>query len=96
MGKDRALVVLTERGRDVLERNRWSSVHREELQWASVEREFGNRRDVNDERSRPHEPKARQEFYAGVRSARHTPFRRPPAARADARRTGPSRLPQGG
>ena len=32
IGNDRALVVLTERGRDVLERNRWSSVHREELQ----------------------------------------------------------------
>ena len=31
IGNDRALVVLTERGRDVLERNRWSSVHREEL-----------------------------------------------------------------
>ena len=31
IGEDRALVVLTERGRDVLERNRWSTVHREEL-----------------------------------------------------------------
>ena len=35
IGNDRALVVLTERGRDVLERNRWSSVHREELKWAA-------------------------------------------------------------
>jgi DNA-binding PadR family transcriptional regulator len=39
IGNDRALVVLTERGRDVLERNRWSSVHREELKWAAVSRE---------------------------------------------------------
>ena len=30
IGNDRALVVLTERGRDVLERNRWSNVHRED------------------------------------------------------------------
>ena len=42
-GNDRALVVLTERGRDVLEHNRRSSVHREELNWAAVEREFDNR-----------------------------------------------------
>jgi len=59
IGNDRALVVLTERGRDVLERNRWSSVHREELKWAAVEREFDHRRDVDDERSRPQEPKGR-------------------------------------
>lgn len=74
IGDDRALVVLTERGRDVLERNRWSSVHREELRWEALEREFGNRRDVGDERSRPQEPKPRQEFYAGVRSGRSTRF----------------------
>ena len=74
IGDDRALVVLTERGRDVLERNRWSSVHREELRWEAVEREFGDRRDVDDERGRPQEPKARQEFYAGIRSVRHTRF----------------------
>jgi hypothetical protein len=49
---DRALVVLTERGQDVLERNRWSNVQRETLRLAGVE----------------------QEFYAGVRSARHTRF----------------------
>ena len=73
-GDDRALVVLTERGRDVLERNRWSSVHREELRWEAVEREFGDGRDVDDERSSPHEPKARQEFYAGVRSGSSTRF----------------------
>ena len=30
--------MLTERGRDVLERNRWSSVHREELRLAGVEK----------------------------------------------------------
>ena len=66
--------MLTERGRDVLERNRWSSVHREELKWAAVEREFDNRRDVDDERSRPQEPKGRQEFHVGIRSARHTRF----------------------
>ncbi len=30
IGNDRALVVLTERGRDVLERNRWSNVQRED------------------------------------------------------------------
>ena len=73
-GNDRALVVLTERGRYVLERNRWSSVHREELKWAAVEREFDNRRDVDDERTRPPEPKGRQEFHVGIRSARHTRF----------------------
>jgi hypothetical protein len=74
IGADRALVALTDRGRDVLERNRWSSVHREELRWEAIEREFGNRRDPDDEPSRPHEPKARQEFYAGVRSGRSTRF----------------------
>jgi hypothetical protein len=74
IGEDRALVVLTERGRDVLERHRWSSVHREELRWAAVEKEFGDERGVGDERSRPHEPKPRQEFYAGIRSVRHTRF----------------------
>jgi hypothetical protein len=74
IGEDRALVVLTERGRDVLERNRWSSVHAEELRWESIDREFRNYRDVDDERGRPQEPKARQEFYAGIRSVRHTRF----------------------
>jgi hypothetical protein len=74
IGEGRALVVLTERGRDVLERNRWSNVHREELQWASFEKEFGDDRGGGDERSRPQEPKARQEFYAGIRSVRHTRF----------------------
>jgi DNA-binding PadR family transcriptional regulator len=73
-GNDRALVVLTERGRDVLERNRWSSVHREELKWAAVERELDPCRDIDDERSRPQEPKGRQEFHVGIRSARHTRF----------------------
>jgi hypothetical protein len=92
-GSDRALVVLTERGRDVLERNRWSSVHREELKWAAVEREFDNGRDVDDERTRP------QEGPAGVpcrdpKCAPH-PIRRAPPARADPRRAGVSRLPQG-
>jgi hypothetical protein len=38
IGEDRALVVLTERGRDVLERNRWSSVHAEELRWEAIAR----------------------------------------------------------
>ena len=74
IGDDRALVVLTERGRDVLERNRWSSVHREELRWEAVERELVDRRDIDDERSESREPKARQEFYAGVRSGRSTRF----------------------
>jgi hypothetical protein len=74
IGEERALVVLTERGRDVLESNRWSSVHREELKWAAIEREFRNHRDVDDERGRPQEPKGRQEFHVGVRSVRHTRF----------------------
>ena len=74
IGDDRALVMLTERGRDVLERNRWSNVQRDILRLAGVEQEFGDRRDVDDERGRPQEPKTRQEFYAGVRSARHTRF----------------------
>ena len=58
----------------MLERNRWSNVQRETLRLAGVEQEFGDRRDVDDERGRPQEPKTRQEFYAGVRSARHTRF----------------------
>ena len=66
--------MLTERGRDVLECNRWSNVHRDELKWEAVERELGDRRDVDDERSRPQEPKGRQEFYAGIRSVRHARF----------------------
>jgi hypothetical protein len=73
IGEDRALVVLTERGRDVLEANRWSSAHREELKWEAIEREFG-RRDPDDVPGRAHEPKTRQEFYAGVRSGRRTRF----------------------
>lgn len=47
---------------------------REELKWAAVEREFDNGRDVGDERTRPQEPKDRQEFHVGIRSARHTRF----------------------
>jgi hypothetical protein len=39
-----------------------------------LEREFDNRRDVDDERSGPQEPKGRQEFHVGIRSARHTLF----------------------
>jgi hypothetical protein len=74
IGEERALVTLTERGRDVLESNRWSSVHREELKWAAIEREFRNHRDVDDERGRPQEPKGRQEFHVGIRSVRHTRF----------------------
>ena len=74
IGNDRALVVLSERGRDVRERNRWSSVHRDELKWAAGEREFDTRGDVDGERRRPQEPKSRQEFHVGIRSARHTRF----------------------
>ena len=76
IGEERALVVLTERARDVLESNRWSSVHREELKWAAVEREFRNHRDGDDEPGRHHEPRGRQEFHVGVRGVRHTRFRR--------------------
>jgi hypothetical protein len=74
IGEDRALVALTERGRDVLESNRWSNVHREELKWAAIEREFRNHRDVDDDRGRHQEPRRRQEFHVGVRSVRHTRF----------------------
>ena len=74
IGEDRALVVLTERGRDVLERNRWSNLQRELRRLAGVEQNFDDRREVDDERRRPQEPKRQQEFYAGVRSARHTRF----------------------
>lgn len=35
---------------------------------------FDDRREVDDERHRPQEPKPQQEFYAGVRSAPHTRF----------------------
>jgi hypothetical protein len=94
-GADRALVVLTERGRDVLEGNRWSIVHRDELRWEALERELVDRRDVGDERCRPREPKARQEFY-GCPKRPFDPFRHAPAARADTRRAGPSRPPHGG
>ena len=48
--------------------------HREELKWAAEEREFRDHRDVDDERGRPQEPKARQEFHVGVRSVSHTRF----------------------
>jgi hypothetical protein len=78
-GEDRALVVLTERGRDVLERHHCSNTHRDEVRWASFERDIIDGRDHHDERTRHHEPKDRQQFYAGVRSGRHTRFavRRP-------------------
>jgi hypothetical protein len=74
IGEDRALVVLTERGRDVLERNRWSNVRRELQRTAGGELRFDDGREVDDERYRPREQKREQEFYAGVRSARHTRF----------------------
>jgi hypothetical protein len=70
IGEDRALVVLTERGRDVLERNRWSSVHAEELRWEAIDRECG--RIPDDGRDRV--PRPQQEFHVGVRSVRHTRF----------------------
>jgi hypothetical protein len=70
IGEDRALVVLTERGRDVLERNRWSSVHAEELRWEAIDRECG--RIPDDGRNRV--PRPQQEFHVGVRSVRHTRF----------------------
>ena len=70
IGEDRALVVLTERGRDVLERNRWSSVHAEELRWEAIDRECG--RIPDDGRDR--EARPQQEFHVGVRSVRHTRF----------------------
>jgi hypothetical protein len=69
-GDDRALVVLTERGRDVLERNRWSTVHAEELRCEAIEREYDPNRD--DGRSRKARPQ--QEFQVGIRSVRHTRF----------------------
>ena len=74
IGEDRDLFVLTERGRDILERNRWSNVQRDVLRLAGVEQKFDDRREVDDERHRPKEPRAPQEFYAGVRRARHTRF----------------------
>ena len=49
-------------------------LHRDELKWAAEERELDDRRDVDDKRGKTHEPRARQEFYAGVRSGRHTRF----------------------
>ncbi|MGB2713046.1 MAG: hypothetical protein WBC51_02630 [Vicinamibacterales bacterium] len=70
IGEDRALVVLTERGRDVLERNRWSTVHREALRYEALHQALMEGREVGDERSRPREREVRQEFYAGVRSGR--------------------------
>lgn len=73
-GRDRALVVLTERGRDVLERNRWSKVHRGELKSKALERGLGDGRDIDDERGRPQGPKREQAFYAGAQSGRATRF----------------------
>lgn len=70
IGEDRALVVLTERGRDVLERDRWSNVQRELQRLVGEEQRFDDRREVDDQRQRPQEPKREQEFYAGVGSAR--------------------------
>ena len=61
--------MLTERGRDVLERNRWSIVQRDALRLAGVAQDFDHRRDVDEECSRPQEPKRQQEFHAGIRSA---------------------------
>ena len=49
-------------------------MHREELRWEALERELVDRRDVDDERSRPQESRSRQKFYAGVRSGRSTRF----------------------
>lgn len=72
IGEDRALVVLTERGRDVLECNRWSNVHRDELKWEALDRELRDRPDMDDERERgrPQEATRQQEFYAGIRGSR--------------------------
>jgi len=74
IGEDRALVVLTERGRDVLERNRWSNVRRDLQRSAGGELRFDDGREVDEERRQPQERKREQEFYAGVRSSRHTRF----------------------
>ena len=69
-GDDRALVVLTERGRDVLERNRWSTVYAEELRYEAIDRERGRLPD--DGRRR--EARPQQQFHVGIRSVRHTRF----------------------
>ena len=74
IGEDRALVVLTERGQDVLERNRWSYVFREELRYEADRRALAEGRDVEQEPGRARDREGRQEFYAGVRSGRHTRF----------------------
>jgi hypothetical protein len=94
IGEDRALVVLTERGRDVLERNRWSNVRRDLQRSAGGELRFDDGREVDDERRQPQERKREQEFYAGVRSSRHTRFavHKPRELMHD---TGVSRLSQG-
>jgi len=69
-GQDRALVVLTERGRDVLERQHRSTILRQEQRNA-----IGARGMVDDRWSREHHDKpdareVRQEFYSGLRQPR--------------------------
>ena len=54
----------------MLERNRWSTVHAEELRCEAIEREYG--RNPDDGRSR--EARPQQEFHVGIRSVRHTRF----------------------
>ena len=68
----------------------WSSVHREELKWAAVEREFDNRSDVDDERPDIRTKGRRNSTSAsGVRATLDSPCT---GRGADARRAGVSRL----
>ena len=70
VGEDRALVVLTEKGRDVLETNRLSTILQRELGSAAALRDIVDDRWSREDRHKPDVREVRQEFYAGLRKPR--------------------------
>jgi hypothetical protein len=69
-GGDRALVVLTERGRDVLERHHRSTILRQVQGTTAALRDIVNDRWSREGRDKPDVREPRQEFYAGLRKPR--------------------------
>ena len=70
VGEDRALMILTEKGRDVLETNRLSTIRQRELGSPAALRDIVDDRWSRGNRDRPDVRDVPQEFYAGLRKPR--------------------------
>ena len=68
VGEDRALMILTEKGRDDLETNRLSTIRQRELGSPTALRDIADDRWSREDRERPDVRDVRQEFYAGLAS----------------------------